>query len=125
MSPDERAIRHLIGTWMAASKAGDLETVLGLMADDVVFMVPGRTFGKGEFATGFRAMKGMNFDAKSEILEIEIWKNTAWCRTRLNVATTAPGGTLTRRSGYTLSILRKTQEGKWVIARDANLLAAE
>ena len=125
MSPDERAIRHLIATWMAASKMGDLETVLGLMADDVVFMVPGRAFGKEEFASSFRGLKGMDFDARSEILEIEIGKNTAWCRTKLSVAMTPPGGASKRRSGYTLSILRKRPEGKWVMARDANLLAAE
>ena len=42
MSPDERAIRELVDIWMKASRAGDTETVLGLMSDDVVFMVPGR-----------------------------------------------------------------------------------
>jgi ketosteroid isomerase-like protein len=30
-----------------------------------------------------------------------------------------------RRSGYTLSILRKEAGGRWVMMRDANLLAAE
>ncbi len=29
MTPDERAIRELVATWMKASQAGDLETVLG------------------------------------------------------------------------------------------------
>jgi uncharacterized protein (TIGR02246 family) len=49
MTDDERAIRELVDTWMAASKAGD--SVLSLMADDVIFMVTGREpFGKEEFA---------------------------------------------------------------------------
>ena len=39
MSPDERAIRELIDAWMKASRAGDTETVLSLMSDDVIFMV--------------------------------------------------------------------------------------
>ena len=44
---DERAIRELVATWMTASQAGDIDTVLGLMTDDVVFMVPGHEpFGK-------------------------------------------------------------------------------
>jgi len=30
-----------------------------------------------------------------------------------------------RRSGYTLTILRKERDGRWRLARDANLLAAE
>jgi len=41
MTDDERAIRELVATWMAASKAGDTATVLSLIADDAVFMVVG------------------------------------------------------------------------------------
>ena len=40
MTEDERAITALIDTWMEASKRGDLEKIMSLMADDVVFMVP-------------------------------------------------------------------------------------
>jgi hypothetical protein len=44
---DERAIRDLVATWMAASQAGDTAKVCSLMADDVIFQVPGREpFGK-------------------------------------------------------------------------------
>jgi len=51
MTDNERAIRELVATWMTASQAGDIDTVLGLMTDDVVFMVPGREpFGKEAFA---------------------------------------------------------------------------
>jgi uncharacterized protein (TIGR02246 family) len=42
MTDDERAIRDLVATWLAASKASDLPTVLSLMTDDAIFMVPGR-----------------------------------------------------------------------------------
>ena len=35
---DEQAIRQLVDTWLEASKTGDLETVLSLMSDDVIFM---------------------------------------------------------------------------------------
>ena len=40
MTDDERAIRDLVATWMNASEAGDVRTVLSLMADDVIFTVP-------------------------------------------------------------------------------------
>jgi uncharacterized protein (TIGR02246 family) len=40
MTEDERAIRELVASWVTASAAGDLNAVLGLMTDDVVFMVP-------------------------------------------------------------------------------------
>jgi uncharacterized protein (TIGR02246 family) len=50
MTDDERAIRNLVDTWMTASNAGDVLTMLSLMADDVIFMVPGqRPFGKEAF----------------------------------------------------------------------------
>src|SRR5207245_8763838 len=42
MQDDEQAIRQLVATWLSASKAGDTEKVLSLMADDVVFLVPGQ-----------------------------------------------------------------------------------
>ena len=47
MTEDERAIRNLVDTWMFATQKGDIETVLHLMADDVILMVPGqKPFGK-------------------------------------------------------------------------------
>jgi uncharacterized protein (TIGR02246 family) len=123
MSDDERAIRALIDTWMAASKAGDTATVLGLMADDVVFMVPGREpFGKQEFAAASQGMQGATIDGKSEIVELKVLGDWAYLRGRLQVSMTPPGGNPIHRSGYTLTILRKEADGKWRLARDANLL---
>lgn len=43
MSEDEKAIRALIERWMSATETGDLNTVLDLMTDDVVFLVPERS----------------------------------------------------------------------------------
>ena len=122
MTEDQRAIRDLVSTWIAASRAGDLNTVLGLMSDDMVFMVPGSSLGKAEFKAASEGMKGMDFDAVSEILEIQVMGNHAWCRTHLKVTMTPPNGNTVRRSGNTLSILRKEPGGKWVLARDANLV---
>jgi uncharacterized protein (TIGR02246 family) len=126
MSNDERAIRNLIATWMTASQADDQAKVLGLMADDVIFMVPGREpFGKEAFAASAREMKGMRIEAKSDVQEVVVNGDWAWCRTHLAVTMTPPSGPAVRRSGYTLSILRKQQDGAWVLARDANLLTKE
>jgi uncharacterized protein (TIGR02246 family) len=126
MSEDERAIRSLIDTWMAASKAGDLQTVLSLMADDVVFMVPGRPpFGKAEFAAMSEGMKDMQIEGRSEIKDLKIFGDWAWLRNHLTVAITPPRGETVRRSGYTLTILRKETNGAWLLVRDANLLTTE
>jgi uncharacterized protein (TIGR02246 family) len=56
MSADEQAIRKLIDDWMQATARGDLDQVLSMMSDDVVFMTAGREpFGKQEFAAQSRA----------------------------------------------------------------------
>ena len=123
LSDDERAIRTLIDTWMAASRAGDTATVLSLMTDDVLFMVPGREpFGKPEFAAAAQGMQGATVDGKSEIVELKVLGDWAYLRGRLQVAMMPPGGNPIHRSGYTLTILRKESDGKWRLARDANLL---
>ena len=58
MTEDEAAIRQVVETWMTASRKGDLETVLGLMTEDVVFMVPGKEpFGKEAFAAASRGAR--------------------------------------------------------------------
>jgi uncharacterized protein (TIGR02246 family) len=122
MSEDERAIRDLVATWMKASAAGDLDTVLGLMTDDVVFMVPGREpFGKAAFAATSRGMAGVRIEGKSDIRELQVLGDHAYLRNHIEMTLTPADGTPVRRTGYTLTLLRK-QNGKWLLARDANLL---
>jgi uncharacterized protein (TIGR02246 family) len=126
MQSDEQAIRHVVATWLAATKNGDLATVLGLMSDDVIFMTPGNEpFGKEAFAAASKGMKGMQFDATSDIAEIKVLGDWAWLRNHLQITITPPGGKPMVRSGYTLTILRKTGDGRWVVTRDANLVMAE
>lgn len=122
---DEQAIRKLVDSWLAASEKGDLATVLTLMADDVIFMVPGKEpFGKEEFAASNREMKDMHIEATSDIKEIEVLGDWAWMRNHLEVRFTPLNGEVTIHSGYVLSILRRNADG-WVIARDANLLTPQ
>ena len=127
MTDDERAIRALVDDWMAATRSGDVATVLGLMTEDAVFMVPGREpFGREVFAAASADMQGAQIDGKSDIVELAILGDWAWMRARITVSMTPPGGAAPmRRSGYTLTILRKEADGKWRLARDANLLTEE
>jgi len=130
MQSDEQKIRQLVSTWMAASKAGDVETVLSLMADDVIFLTPGQeVMGKADFAAAARAQSGQGgegapqFDGRSEIQEIKVLGDWAFMWTKLTVIVTSPRDAQSMtRAGYTLSILQK-QRGKWLLARDANMLA--
>jgi uncharacterized protein (TIGR02246 family) len=121
---NERAIRNLIDTWMAASKAGDLATVLSLMTDHVIFMVPGKEpFGKEAFAKASENMKNVRFDGRSEIKEIQVFGDWAYLRNYLEFSMAREEASPVRRSGYTLTILRKQADGRWLLARDANLVS--
>lgn len=123
MSDDERAILELIETWMAASRSGDIGTVLNLMTDDVVFMTPGRDpFDKEEFRAASGAMRGVQVDGRAEIIEIRVIEDWAWVRNNIELTVTPLNREPMHRSGYTLSILRKCSDEKWRLMRDANLV---
>ena len=125
MQTDEGAIRDLVATWMKASKAGDTATVLSLMADDVIFLVPGHPpmRGKAAFAESQAGIRQYDMDTASTIEEITVVGDLAYIWTTLAVTMTPKsGGAPNRRRGNTLSILRK-ESGRWVIVRDANMLA--
>ena len=126
MTDDERAIREVVDTWMRASETGDLETVLSLMTDDVIFMVPGREpFGKKEFAAGSEQMKDTRLQGVSNVREVQVLGDWAWLRNHITLTMTPPGGAPVRRSGHTLTIMRKGADGRWRLARDANLLTEQ
>ena len=127
MTADEQEIRQLVATWMSATKAGDLATVLSLMTDDVVFLVAGKEpFGKQQFAAAMQppatGAPMPLIDGRSEIQEVRISADHAYLWSRLSVEVTPPGGVTVKRSGHTLSVLRK-ESGRWRLARDANLLS--
>jgi uncharacterized protein (TIGR02246 family) len=125
---DEEQIRELVQTWMSATKAGDLDTVLSLMADDVVFLIAGQPpmIGKAAYAAAARSQANQErpqFDGRSEIQEIKVLGDWAYMWTKLRVVVSPPGGAKPiTRAGHTLTILKK-QNGKWLLARDANMLS--
>lgn len=83
-------------------------------------------FGKEAFAASFKGLKGVRFEMSSDIKEIKVLADWAYLRNYLEVTMTPrDGGASVRRSGYTLTILRKESDGRWLLARDANLLAPQ
>lgn len=127
MHSDEEQIRALVAEWMRATQAGDVDTVLGLMADDAVFLLPGRPpMRKPEFAAAARAQAGAQaprFDGHSDIQEIQVAGDWAFAWAQLRVVVTPPGGQAPlERAGHTLTVFHK-QQGRWLLARDANLLS--
>ena len=126
MKSAEEEIRELVATWMTATQAGDIDTVLSLMTDDVVFLVPGQPpMRKADFAAIARAQSGAGgpkFEGRSDIREIEVAGDWAfmWSELTVHVVPPAPAKPVTR-AGHTLTVFRR-ERGRWLLARDANML---
>src|SRR5215470_12480920 len=128
MTLDEQAIHEFVARWNAASMAGDVETVLTLIAEDALFQVAGREpFGKKAFAEGLRrGLEQVSIEVRSEIAELHVNGDLAYLRNHLWVTMTPHGGGVPmKRTGYTLTILRKHTDGRWALSRDANMLTAD
>jgi uncharacterized protein (TIGR02246 family) len=126
MGSSERAIREVHTTWIDAVNAGDLARLLTLMADDVVFLNPGRPrFGRDEFPVGFLAAHEQSrIRCVSELEEVVVVGVVAYtlCRDSLSV-TPRTGGEATELAGHRITIYRKQPDGRWLLARDANTLS--
>jgi uncharacterized protein (TIGR02246 family) len=126
MSSDEQAIRNLVALWHSATIAGSVETVLGLMAEDAVFLVAGRPpmRGRASFESQLRKLLATHrIESTGEVQEVEVSGNLAYCWTELTVRIVPQsGGSAATRTGSALSVLRKQASGSWVVVRDANML---
>jgi uncharacterized protein (TIGR02246 family) len=100
---EKQKIREVIATWMRATVEGDLERVLSLMAEDVVFLFPGQPpmRGREAFAAASRsAVEHVRIEGLPEIQEIHIAGDYAFCWNHLSVTMTPlQGGAPKRREG--------------------------
>ena len=122
---DEQEIRELAAEWCRAAEAGDLDAILALMTEDAVFLTAGHPPMTAEqFAAGFRQLAGnVQLRIEQRFQEIVASGDLAYAWSHLTVvATTVATGARSRRSGDTLTIFRKSPTGRWLLARDANLL---
>jgi uncharacterized protein (TIGR02246 family) len=121
---EEQQIRDLVTAWIEASRRGDLDRVLELMDEDVVFLGPGRPpMNKEAFATASRAMPAGSIDGSVEVKEVQVSGDMAYAWTQLSLHARQPDGVERRMAGPVLSVLRR-RNGRWVIYRDANMLGA-
>src|SRR5688572_27332885 len=128
MDADEHSIRDVVRRWHEATARGDVETIRGLMTEDVMFLVAGKAplRGREAFLAGLRGvLDTQRIESSGDVREVEVSGDLAYCWTSLDVAM-APrsGGAVQRRAGSTLSIFRKDASGTWRMFRDANLLPA-
>lgn len=126
MTSDEQAIRDLVALWHSATAAGDVDAVLALMAEDVVFLVAGHPpmRGRGSFESGLRKLLSTHrIESTGEVKEVAVSGDLAYCWTELTVRIVPQsGGGAVTRAGSALSILRKQAGGAWIVVRDANML---
>jgi uncharacterized protein (TIGR02246 family) len=126
MNHDEQAIRDLVSRWHEATGRGDVDAVLGLMADDAVFLTPGHPplKGRSAFEGGLRRLlQTHRIESSGHVQEVGIGGDLAYCLTDLVVKVVPQdGGPAAERRGSTLSILRRQADGRWLLVRDANLL---
>jgi uncharacterized protein (TIGR02246 family) len=124
MVKDEQVIRETILNWLAASKEGDSQSLAAMLDDDMLFVVRGRSpFGKQEFLAGSQG-KPYAFDATADVREVVVNGNWALTRVELVIEFTATmGAKKMRLIGPTMTVWRKSVTGRWLIWRDANMVA--
>lgn len=125
MHSDEQEIRDLIENWLRASELRDHDSVLALMDEDVVFLQPAQQpiRGRAAFARMQQGLANVAIEARADIQEIEVFGDWAYCWNQLTVTITpGNGGGALKRAGPVLSVLHR-QNGRWLIVRDANMLA--
>jgi uncharacterized protein (TIGR02246 family) len=126
MTSDEQSLRATHAEWMAAVNARDLERLLALMTDDVVFLNPGQEpLGRDGFRERFTAgHRQFDLRCTSELQEVDITGEIAWtvCRDALSLRPHA-GGEALALAGHRLTIYRRQADGRWLLARDAHSLS--
>jgi len=126
MKPNEQEIYAVHSTWIDAVNAGDLDRLLTLMTDDVVFINPDQEpFGRDGFSSVFSAaQQQVRVYCTSELEEVVVVGEVAYTRSRDAVSVTSrSGGETTQLAGHRMTIYRKQPGGRWLLARDAHTLS--
>jgi uncharacterized protein (TIGR02246 family) len=127
METDEQQIRNLMAEWSRRTAEGDVEGVLALMTEDAIFLTPGNPpMTKADFVAGFRSFAGkVEIEATQEIKDLQVSRDLAYSWSHLSVVmTSTETGVRTERAGHVLTVFRRSPAGGWLLARDANLMAA-
>ena len=126
MVSDEREIHAVHSTWIEAVNTGDLARLLSLMADDVVFINPGRApFGRDGFSSNFLAAhQQVRICCTSELEEVVVVGEVAytWSRDALSMTPRA-GGKAAQLAGHRMTVYRKQRDGRWLLSRDVHTLS--
>jgi len=115
---DVAAIRHLIDSYEEAVLAGDYDAAAALWAEDVIRMPPNAPMieGRAAMLDEFEARTYVVKAFKQAFEEIDGRGGLAYARGPYSITTTIPGHQEpVSDSGKSLAILRKQEDGSWVI----------
>jgi len=88
LSSDEQSVRDVVALWHSATAAGDVDIVLSLMSDDVVFLVAGHPpmRGRASFERGLRTLLTKSrIESTAEVQEVAVSGTLAYCWSNLTV----------------------------------------
>jgi len=125
MDADEQAIREVDAAWIEAVNAADLDRLLGMMAEGVVFLNPGQEpIGRDGFGPGFLgAHREARIICLSDLDEVVVVGEVAYSRSRDSLAVTPrAGGDTVRLAGHRLTVYRRQPDGRWLLACAAHTL---
>ena len=125
MTPDEKDLREALAAWLRATDAEEGEALGRLVAADAVFLAPGHAPVEGReawTATREPRMHGVLF--RCDVQQVTAYGNAghAWGEVALTVPA-SEGAPEVRVEGHTLWLFRKDAAGKWLLAREAKMLA--
>jgi len=125
VTEDEQAIRELVHAWTNANEVGDVATMLSLVTDDAVFMVPGCDPLGRELLEAAPPTSSVQVEGINEIVELQVLRGWAFARNQVDVTITPATGEAVHLSGCTLALFRQEADGRWRLARHANMLTTK
>lgn len=121
-SKDERAIRDLFQSWFEAMESGDVDRLLELVHEDVVYKAPGlpAVIGRSKLREALeRFHSEYSEEIEFEILEVEVTGSWAYARVLERALIKQRGGdTHAALRGMHMAILRKQRGGTWLVTRE-------
>ena len=131
MTSEEQAVRRSLDDFMAADRARDLPRLLSMLADDCVFLMPGRppVAGKAAVEALYRQYYERYADAEVDhtatIEELQVAGDWAyWWGVDAVTITPPAGAPPIKARGHGMGILRRGADGTWKQARGINNMMA-
>jgi len=112
--------------WRRLTAEGNLDGLLSLLSDDVIFLTPGNPpITKQDFAAGFRQVAAKaRIESTQDVKELRVSGEIAYAWSHLTIVLIPnDGGKRSESSGHVLSVYQRSPSGRWLLSRDANLVA--